>query len=157
MKINKRYSGTIIGGIFTLVSLLLTKTYIVPVVSVIPGVFIKSLLKLVIDNEPYSNVGIATIITLAILVCLPLAIFLKKGRTQEATNGLIAGILVIEYFLIHTLGFYIYWASRFNFRSDGQLIFGAVSSFPASSFGLLAVGLIIDSIKNSKNNISIAS
>ncbi|KAA9326035.1 hypothetical protein [Adhaeribacter soli] len=157
MGINKRYSGTIIGGIFTAVSLLFTKTFIVPILSVIPGVIVEFFFASIINNVPYSNVGIATIITLAILAFLPLAIILFKGRVQEIPKRIIVGILVIEYFLIHTLGFYIYWATKQNFRSDGQLIFGAISSFPASSFGLVAIGFIIDLIKNSRNDVSLAS
>lgn len=67
MKINPQYNGTIIGGIFTVVSLLLTLTFIVPILSVILGSLIESLMSSIVDNEPYSNVGIATIVTLVII------------------------------------------------------------------------------------------
>lgn len=57
MKINQQYNGTIIGGIFTLSSLLLTLTFIVPIISVIPRAFIESIMYSKVNNEPYSNVG----------------------------------------------------------------------------------------------------
>lgn len=147
MKINKRYNATIIGGIYTLGSLLLTLTFVVPILSVIPGAFVESIISSVVDNEPYSNVGKATITTLIIILFVSLIIILIKARKTELTNGHIIGIMTFEYFIIHALGFYIYWGFGLNFRSDGQLIFGAVSSFPISSFGFVVIGTLIDSIK----------
>ncbi len=152
MKINQQHNGTIIGGIFTLGSLLLTLTFFIPILSVIPGVYIESIISSIIDNEPYSNVGKATILTLVIILILSLIIILFKSRKTKFKNGHIFGIMVFEYFIIHTLGFYIYWATSLNFRSDGQLIFGAVTSFPISSFGFLGLGILIDMVKTNKIN-----
>jgi len=152
MKINQQYNGTIIGGIFTLSSLFLTLTFVVPILSVIPGAFIESLMSSIVDNEPYSKVGKATIITLAVILLLSLIIILVKSRKIELKNGHIVGIMLFEYFIIHSLGFYIYWATSLNFRSDGQLIFGAVTSFPVSSFGFIGLGILIDVIKNNELN-----
>ena len=151
MKINQQYNGTIIGGIFTLSSLLLTLTLIVPVLSVIPGIFIESVVSLIIDNEPYSNVGKATTLILVIILILSLIIVLFKSRKTEFKNGHILGIMIFEYFIIHTLGLYIYWATYLEFRSDGQLVFGAVTSFPVSSFGFLGLGVLIDLAKTKPN------
>ncbi|MBK7129342.1 MAG: hypothetical protein IPM74_07480 [Crocinitomicaceae bacterium] len=147
MKINQQYNGTIIGGIFTVGSLLLTLTFIVPILSVLPGAITESILSSTVDNEPYSNVGKATIATLEILLISSIVVILIKARKTEFKNGHIIGIMAIEYFIIHALGFYIYWATSLDFRSDGQLIFGAVSSFPASSFGFVTPGILIDSVK----------
>jgi DMSO/TMAO reductase YedYZ heme-binding membrane subunit len=147
MKINQQYNGTIIGGIFTLVSLLLTLTFIIPILSVLPGVFIESMMPSLVDNEPYSNIGKATIMTLVIIMIISIAIILIKARKTKISNGQMFGVMAFEYFIIHSLGFYIYWATSLNFRSDGQLIFGAVNSFPASSFGFIGIGIIIDLIK----------
>ena len=147
MKINQQYNGTIIGGIFTVGSLLLTLTFIVPIFSVLPGAIIESVMSSVVNNEPYSNVGKATIATLTIILIFSIIVILIKARKTEYKNGHIIGVMAIEYFIIHSLGFYIYWATSLNFRSDGQLIFGAVTSFPASSFGFVALGILIDSVK----------
>jgi len=147
MKINQKYNATIIGGIFTTVSLLLTFTFIVPIFSVIPGAFIELLMSSIIDRDPYSNVGKVTIFTLLILLVISLITILIKARKIKFNNGHIIGVMFFEYFIIHNLGFYIYWATALNFKSDGQLIFGAVTSFPYSSFGFLVIGLIIDLVK----------
>ena len=129
-------------------------TFIVPILSVIPGAFIESIMSSIVDNEPYSNVGKATILTLVIILILSLIIILVKSRKTEFKNEHIFGIMALEYFIIHTLGFYIYWATSLNFRSDGQLIFGAVTSFPASSFGFLGLGILIDMVKTKPNGIN---
>jgi len=154
MKIHQQYNGTIIGGIFTVISLLLTLTFIVPILSIIPGAFIESIMSSIVNNEPYSNVGKATILTLVIILILSLILILFKSRKTELKNGHIFGIMVFEYFIIHALGFYIYWATSLNFRSDGQLIFGAVTSFPASSFGFLGIGILIDVVKTNPNELN---
>ena len=148
MKINQQYNGTIIGGIFTVGSLLLTLTFIVPIFSVLPGALIESIMSSIVNNEPYSNVGKATIATLVIILIFSIIVILIKSKKTEFKNGHIIGIMAIEYFIIHSLGFYIYWATSLNFRGDGQLIFGAVTSFPASSFGFVTLGILIDSVKN---------
>jgi hypothetical protein len=147
MKINQQYSGTIIGGIFTTISLLLTLTYIIPIISILPGAFIESIISTFIENEPYSNVGKATIVVLIVILITSFLLFLIKSRKKTLSNGDIFSIMIIEYFIIHSLGFYIYWATTLDFRSDGQLIFGAIDSFPNSSFGFLGLGILIDLFK----------
>jgi|SRR5690554_4822585 len=147
MKINQQYNGTIIGGIFTVISLLLTLTFIIPMLSVIPGALVESIMAMIVDNEPYSNVGKATIAVLIVILIISISLILIKSRKTELSNGQIFGVMVFEYFIIHALGFYIYWGTSLDFRSDGQLIFAAVTTFPASSFGFLGLGLLMDIIK----------
>jgi hypothetical protein len=65
--------------------------------------------------------------------------------------------MFLFYFLVHPLGFYIYWGLELDFRSDGQLIFGAIKSFPASSCAFLFIGLIIDWVKNTAVNRSLSN
>jgi len=147
MKIAPEHNGTVIGAIFTGVCLLATFTFVVPILSVIPGVLVESLMKTFVDNNPYSNVGKATIISLILILVVSVVLILRKSRKEEFSNKKIIAIMCFEYFIIHSLGFYIYWATSLNFRSDGQLIFGAVRSFPASSFGFVILGVLIDQIK----------
>ena len=64
MKISKTKSGVIIGTIFTVVSLVLTVTFIVPIISVFPGMIFETIAENLIDNDPYSNVGKLTILLL---------------------------------------------------------------------------------------------
>lgn len=147
MRINQQYNGTIIGGIFTVTSLLLTLTFIIPVLSVIPGAFLESIIAKIVDNEPYSNVGKATIAVLIAILTISTIIILIKSRKKKLSNGQLFRVMVFEYFIIHSLGFYIYWATSLDFRNDGQLIFEAVTSFPASSFGFIGLGLLLDIVK----------
>ncbi|MBF6642883.1 hypothetical protein [Chryseobacterium indologenes] len=62
--------------------------------------------------------------------------------------------MLIFYFIIHPLGFYIYWGLFLDFRSDGQLIFSAITSFPYSSIGFIIFGILIDQVwkKEFKNS-----
>lgn len=45
MKIAKTNSGLVIGAIFTGGSLLLTTTFVVPIISVVPGAIVESMLQ----------------------------------------------------------------------------------------------------------------
>ena len=113
----------------------------------------ESIAKLIINNNPYSNVGKLTIFLLS-LTTLTLTfislVWIKRTslKNHEISKGNIVAILFFLYFLIHPLGFYIYWGVYLNFRGDGQLIFGAVTSFPYSSFVFIFVGILIDIVKN---------
>jgi hypothetical protein len=50
MQKEKNYAGLLIGGVFTLGSLLLTLTMVIPIVSVFPGVVIESIAKKLVDT-----------------------------------------------------------------------------------------------------------
>lgn len=147
MRINQLYNGTIIGSFFTIGSLVLTYTYIVPIATVFPGVYVESLMSFIVDKEPYSNIGKATIIALTGILILSLLIIFLKSRRTHLGNVQIIVIMLVEYFILHILGFYVYWAVSLDFRSDGQLILGAISSFPFSSFGFVIVGAFVDLVK----------
>ncbi len=130
-----------------MISLLLTLTFIIPMLSVFPGALVESIIALIVDNEPYSNVGKATIAVLIVILMISISLILIKSRKTELSNAQIFGVMVFEYFVIHALGFYVYWGTSLDFKSDGQLIFTAVKSFPANSFGFLGLGLLMDIIK----------
>ncbi len=55
MKEERNFDGLIIGTVFTFVSLLLTLTFLVPMISVFPGVIVETLAKRIVNNAPYSN------------------------------------------------------------------------------------------------------
>ena len=153
MKISKTKSGLIIGAIFTIGSLLLTATFVVPIISVLPGMLFETIAENCINNDPYSNVGKLTILLLTITFILALFVCLfsikrKTNKGENISNRRIIAILSLMYFIVHSLGFYIYWGVSLGFRSDGQLIFGAVISYPISSFVFIFIGLLIDLIKN---------
>ena len=153
MKIAKSKSGVTIGALFTVVSFILTWTFIVPIISVLPGMLFESIAERLVDNEPYSNVGKTTILLLAILFLLTLFLSLVWIRNEIVKHGSILTsqinlIMCLLFFIAHSLGFYIYWGVALDFRSDGQLIFGAVISYPISSFSFVFIGILIDLVKN---------
>jgi uncharacterized membrane protein len=155
LKEERNFDGLIFGMVFTFGSLLLTRTFYVPIASVFPGVIVESLAKGLVDNNPYSNVGKMTIILLTIIFIIALAIALFGIRRitlrgEKISKTAIALTMTVMYFIVHSLGFYIYWGVALNYRGDGQLIFAAVYSFPKSSWVFIPIGLIIDVTKNSK-------
>lgn len=149
---NYSNKGLKIGTTFTIISLLLTFTFIVPILSILPGVLIENLAKGFVNNEPYSNVGKMTIQILWIifffsLLVLLYSVYLKLINMEQISTNFIVLVMIIMYFIIHPLGFYIYWALKLNYRGDGQLIFAAVRSFPYSSFGFILIGILLDFTK----------
>lgn len=154
MKLTNHKSGITIGALFTIVSLVLTATFIVPIISVVPGVVFETIAAKLVDNNPYSNVGFLTILLISIVFVVTLLVCLfwirrstlKSGQVERAH---VVFVFIVMYFLVHSLGFYIYWGLALDFRSDGQLIFSAVISHPFSSFAFLLIGILIDLVRNS--------
>jgi hypothetical protein len=149
----KPHNGLTIGAIFTLCSLLLTFTFFIPIISVLPGVVFETISKAIISNTPYSNVGKLTILflTVAIFLTIILSLWHIKKQTIEhhsLPKVKVVGIMTVFYFIVHPLGFYIYCGLKLNFRNDGQLIFAAVDSFPISSFSFVFFGLLLDWARN---------
>ena len=147
MRINQKLNGIVIGGIFTLISLILTLTFIVPFLTLLPATFLEYIVSIFVNNKPYSNVGKVTTFILFSMITISFIIIIVKSRKIQFRNKDIVVIMLVEYFLMHSFGFYIYWGSSLNYRSDGQLIFGVLESFPFSSFGFIALGILIDLVK----------
>src|SRR5690606_27482168 len=98
-----------------------------------------------------------TIILMTIIFITSWIIALIIIRRTISKNGQISRrriiiVMTILYFIVHPLGFYIYWGHVLNFRSDGQLIFAAVDSYPKSGWTFILIGLSIDGVKNYKLN-----
>lgn len=152
-KIN--FDGLVIGTVFTFGCLLLTFTFFIPIISVFPGVIVEAMASALVDNDPYSNVGKLTIILLTLILIITLSIALFRVRRTTLRGGIIsktkiAIVMTVMYFIVHALGFYIYWGLALDYRGDGQLIFAAVDSFPISSCGFIPIGLAIDVAKEFK-------
>jgi hypothetical protein len=141
--------GLKIGIIFSLISFALTFTFLIPIFSVIPGSLIELISSYFVDKNSYSNVGKLTILILSGILILYLTIVLAlikniAKKKSELKKSEIILMMFIFYFIVHPLGFYIYWAMFLNFANDGQLIFGAVTSFPYSSITFIILGIIMD-------------
>lgn len=156
MTLNKTYNGTLIGAIYTIISFALSFTILIPVFSIIPGAKIESIIASIIKYDSYSIVGKATTWTLFILFIASMAIISfiirKTTKTNNLSNEAVFVVMAMQYFIIHALGFYLYWGIVLDYRSDGQIAFASVSSFPISSFGFIIIGLIIDLAKSKPLN-----
>lgn len=134
---------------------MLTATFFVPIISVLPGLIFESIAKHFVDNTPYSNVGrLATelmLITFAVMLFLGILLVMDKiKKTGQIFQRQIIKIMAVMYFIVHPLGYYIYWGLALNYRGDGQLIFAAMVTFPFSSISFVVMGVLIDKIKNNR-------
>lgn len=146
MKINQENNGKVIGGLFTLGSLLLTLTFMVPMMSMALGLLIEGFMLDVLGDRPRSTVGTATLVTLLIILILSLGVILWLAKKKKLQTGHLVLVMIVEFFIVHPLGFYIQMANS-GFRIDGQTVLGILFSFPVSSFGFVIIGMLIDSVK----------
>lgn len=149
--INK--NGQIIGAYFSVWSFLLTITFIVPILSMLPGAIFEKIAGGFVENEPYSNVArLATLLLSAVfLLILALCLLVIRSMAKNGetiTKGNVVFIMALLYFFIHTLGFYVYWGIALHYRSDGQLSFSVLMTHPISSLFFYPIGLLIDFIKD---------
>lgn len=154
MKNNTKNQATALGLRFTIVSALLTLTFIVPILTVLPSAFLEGFIASIIDSEPYSNVGKTTLFVLSLLFLssLVLIIFIvrKITRKSQLSYGTLILIMLVEFPIVHSLGLYIYWGLRLGFKCDGQLMFAVFASFPVSSLSFVLIGWLIDFVKINK-------
>lgn len=145
MKDNK-HLGFIIGGIFSLISILLTFTFVIPMFSVFLGFYLQELISKVFSNITYEDSGKITTVVLLIVFCLALFFAFRRANFRENKSKKIELIVImlIIFLIVHPLGFYLYWGFYLNFKSDAQIIFDAVVSFPFSSLSFVFIGILLD-------------
>lgn len=147
---NKKHPGLFIGTIFSLLSILLTFTLVVPMFSVLPGFFIQDFLSKVFPYLVYENNGMLVLIALLVIFSLAMHLALRrknlwKDKVPKNRRIEIGIIMLVFYFIVHPLGFYLFWGFCLNFKSDAQIIFDSVFSFPISSLSFLLIGYCLDS------------
>lgn len=149
------YRATKIGAVFTVVSIALTFTYLVPVITVgLAGIFFERLAAAAVTAN---EIGKVTTLMLAIVLVLVLApMFYAAWRVARKgcvlSKGEIISYMLLLYFIVHPLGFYMYWGMALHYRMDGQLIFASLISFPFSSLFFLAFCFVLDVIANYTEN-----
>ena len=146
---NNKHLGFVIGGIFSLISILLTFTFAVPMLSVLPGFFLQDLISDLFPNLTYEESGKVTTAVLLIVFCLAIFFAFRrvntwKDKTAKNRKIELVIIMLIVYLLVHPLGFYTYWALYLNFKSDAQIIFDSLVSFPFSSLSFVLIGPLVD-------------
>jgi hypothetical protein len=149
---NEKYSGTIIGGIFTLVVFLATFTIVIPIITLILPAFLESILSLFIKNKDYKPIGIGVIIIILLgFICstfIMLQAILIKGNNTKKTLWI---YFAIQFFIIPVIVFYLKTSSDWNKASDGQFFFGIYEVFPISSLAFITIGVLVDVMRDRNN------
>jgi hypothetical protein len=154
LKNNYKHRGVLIGGIFTVVSILLWLTLAFPMLAVMPGLGTATLLESWFGKGNLKGTGYGTIVIFTILIFT--VIFLsarfiarsgKKGETID-TGDITIMLLCLNVF-IHSWAFYVWWAVMDNFNNDDEIILAAIITFPVSSLFSVFFGIWIDALKNS--------
>lgn len=147
-----KYSGTIIGGIFTLVVFVTTFTIVIPIITLILPAFLESILSLFIENKDYKPIGIGVIIILLFSFIFTTFIMLRailiKGNNTKKTLWI---YFAIQFFIIPVIVFYLKTSSDWNQASDEQFFFGIFEVFPISSLAFITIGVLVDVLRNRKN------
>jgi hypothetical protein len=146
---NHKLKATIIGIVFTFLSLLLYPTGLIPIYATIPLRFIR---KKIIMHIPdfvinYKNLNMVYILSIFLLVSIILFLLLYVARSvqkaNEISNMRIILIMVLLYFIFHTLGFYIYeW-----YYTDDIMFYSPLETYLYSSILFIPFGLVIDILR----------
>jgi len=142
--------GLIAGLIFGFTSLILTNTFLVPILTMLPSAALESIFQKIYVGQPFSVTGLSMLITLTILLILVLYLFRNMivdaiiNRNNMKIKLLLFLFMSLQSFLIHPLFFYLSLSSDWSKANDGQLLLGVVATFPISSVGLLLLGYLLD-------------
>jgi hypothetical protein len=150
---NEKYSGTIIGGIFTLVVFVTTFTIVIPIITLILPALLESILSLFIENKEYKPIGIGVLIILLFIFIFATIIMLRAILTRgKSTKKTLWIYFAIQFFIIPVIVFYFKTSSDWNQASDGQFFFGIYEVFPISSLAFITIGVLVDVLRNRKNS-----
>lgn len=158
VKIAEKKDGFYIGILTMLLCFALAFTYIVPILSTMPGAIVEEIAAKFTNNNPYSNVARLTLVLLVLLFIVSLVLCLLWTRRSVTIKGnlsrrRIIAVMLLMYFPVHMLAFYIYWGLSKNFTGDGQLIMGSFISFPLGASLFMPIGALVDVVKNSKSHV----
>lgn len=153
---NNKFSGTIIGGIFTLVVFVATFTLVIPIITLILPALLESILSLFMQDKDYKPIGIGVLIILLLGFIFATFIMLRailiKGKSTKSTLWI---YFSIQFFIIPVIVFYVRTSSDWNQASDGQFFFGILEVFPISSLAFITIGVLVDVLRNRKEKKSI--
>jgi len=148
-----KYNATLIGTVFTVLSLLSIVTFIMPMLTILPlAMPIEIMFRKLFKSGSYDVIGIYILLTLLLVFILVTILFymysLRQLRKKKEINLIYFTIfLVLQLFIVHPLVFIIDTSRDWNMADDGQFIFGINLTFPISSMSFFIFGLILDTIK----------
>lgn len=151
---NNKYEAAKIGMVIAIFSIILSSTYIVPILTNLPiGLPLELIFSEIFKNSSYRVIAIGVLLSLITIFIVVGFYYLKQiQEDKKAENRFNKKKLILffisQIFIIHPLVFY-FWATLNAHRaSDGQFVFGIVDTFPMSSFIFPVIGWWIDKIKN---------
>ena len=136
-KIGDKYYGLILGCLCAVISFLSTYTYAIPITTTLP------LCSFFESFAPSGSEGLYSTIGLGILFVLSLCFIIYYGLIKGIEKRQMVPVIYFEWFVIHSLGFDIFWWFTNGFDSDGQLIFLSISSFLLSSLAFVPLGFFL--------------
>jgi hypothetical protein len=148
-----KYSGTIIGLIFSLSSWVATWTFIIPFITVLPlSLFLEGTFKNGAHDRSYYEIGPSILKTMWFIFIISVALYyivtiLKVIRGRPVTKLSFILFLTGQLFIVHPLLFYIDTSQDWDRASDGQFIFGITQTFPTSSFAFVIFGILLDLLR----------
>lgn len=142
----EQYKGTVIGLLFTIGSFFATWSIVVPIVSVFPA---SALFFFIFRNKSADFLLSNSIVALSIIFILTVLFYFWRIYTDVKkhyfiTTRSISIFLLIQFFIVHPIGYFYYLSNDLNSASDAQAIFGVVESFPISSLAFVLLGVLID-------------
>lgn len=162
MTLKKKHTGLWIGTIFSLVSLALTFTFIIPIWSVLLGSFVEQAFSALFPYAVFAEIGKLTILLLSILL-LSVVFLVFKAITLKVKKGIIIRtsfiglVMLATYVVVHPLGFYLYLGLVLDFQLDAQYLFDAVYSFPFSSLFFILFGFVLDRVEGNARRLNTKS
>ncbi|HPI11245.1 MAG TPA: hypothetical protein PLK63_09415 [Catalimonadaceae bacterium] len=141
---------TIIGTLFTIISLASIPTFVLPLATMIPFALpIELFFSRVFDHANYNRTGYSVIAILSVLCLVTTYLFFNRFIKDITAKGKInvitfTAFLSVQLFIIHPLFFYIETSKNWSRAGDGQFIFGIAATFPISSFVFLLFGVLTD-------------
>ncbi|MDR2236356.1 MAG: hypothetical protein LBE92_09540 [Chryseobacterium sp.] len=136
------------GAICTLISLALACTGLASIATVASVAFAVELL-ISAFGEYREGLGGLLVLTAVFILALLSTFFAVRNLSRNGfsiTQKELFLIMFIFYWIVHPLGFYLYWGIFTDFSQDAQIILGAIFSFPFSSFFFIILGLMIDAV-----------
>jgi hypothetical protein len=149
-----KFTGTIIGLIFSLSSLVATWTFIIPFITVLPlSLFLENTFTNGSNDGSYSDIGPSILKAMWIIFIISLALYyifaiIKVKLAKPVTKLSFILFLTGQLFIVHPLLFYIDTSQNWDRASDGQFIFGITETFPTSSFSFVVFGILLDLIRH---------
>lgn len=129
---NKKLANPLLVGIiYCFVGILLSFTFIVPLIHFILGIITESILTFFVRDLTNPLNGKMMIILLSLILVLYLffntrSILKTLNSSGYLTKTAIFSDFFLLHFIVHPLVFYCRWGLNTNFRGDGQLILDVV-------------------------------